>query len=381
MTSGMISIWFLLSSLQTTGPNRQLLNILRHLNRDRFLPNVVTLSSRPKESIECELDELDISSRTLDLSPWQVATKRDWARTLRSVCGGVDKGKVIIHSQGIRADVLSALWLRRYPRLSTLHNYPYQDYVMKYGPIAGRCMALVHLAALRGLPVVVGCSSTVSHYAQRHGISAVTIRNGVSVADLTPPTAEERRLLRAKLGIDANAFVIISVGALIERKNPRMVVDAARSLKDDNIRLIMIGSGTLESDCVGHARDDRRISFTGQVDNVPDYLRSADLLVSASRAEGMPYAVLEAMACGLPVVLSDIPSHREILDIAPQAGRSFRAGDADGLGAALRSRPPDFDNGVAANAARAAVCRHFSSFDMSEAYQREYSRLAEAVAG
>jgi glycosyltransferase involved in cell wall biosynthesis len=57
-----------------------------------------------------------------------------------------------------------------------------------------------------------------------------------------------------------------------------------------------------------------RVVFTGYVDNLWDLMKRADALVSLSRCEGRPNVVLEAMACGCPLVVSDIPAHREILD-------------------------------------------------------------------
>jgi glycosyltransferase involved in cell wall biosynthesis len=58
-----------------------------------------------------------------------------------------------------------------------------------------------------------------------------------------------------------------------------------------------------------------RVEFTGEVDRQSVYERmlASDIFISASRVEGLPLAVMEAMACGLPVVLSDIPPHREIV--------------------------------------------------------------------
>ncbi|HWR97734.1 MAG TPA: glycosyltransferase family 4 protein, partial [Candidatus Methanoperedens sp.] len=76
-------------------------------------------------------------------------------------------------------------------------------------------------------------------------------------------------------------------------------------------------------------------------DDVPAQLRSADLFVSASRAEGLPGAVIEAMLTGLPVVLSDIGVHREMIEDGT-SGRLFPAGDGVALAAlivALLERP------------------------------------------
>ena len=80
--------------------------------------------------------------------------------------------------------------------------------------------------------------------------------------------------------------------------------------------LLFAGDGPLARACKGLAGGDPRIHFLGQISNVQDYLQVADVFVSAALSEGLPNTVLEAMASGLPTVLSDIPAHREILDFA-----------------------------------------------------------------
>jgi glycosyltransferase involved in cell wall biosynthesis len=73
------------------------------------------------------------------------------------------------------------------------------------------------------------------------------------------------------------------------------------------------------------------VVFLGFTSNVASYLRVADFFISASISEGLPNTVMEALACGLPVCLSDIPSHREILMINPKAGRLFKVHDSEDL--------------------------------------------------
>jgi glycosyltransferase involved in cell wall biosynthesis len=83
-----------------------------------------------------------------------------------------------------------------------------------------------------------------------------------------------------------------------------------------SLRLLMLGDGSLRpriERIVGEARLQDRVHFAGQVDQerLPDYYRAADLYVSASRSDGSSISLLEAMACGLPAVVSDIAGNRE----------------------------------------------------------------------
>jgi glycosyltransferase involved in cell wall biosynthesis len=112
-------------------------------------------------------------------------------------------------------------------------------------------------------------------------------------------------------------FTVVSVGRLIEIKNPSALLRAFGKACGPENRLVFIGEGHLRSELMAEAEAlgcGARVTFTGLVDrdDVYRYVSRADLCVSTSYGEGMPVAVLEAMACGCPVVLSDIPPHREI---------------------------------------------------------------------
>jgi glycosyltransferase involved in cell wall biosynthesis len=114
-------------------------------------------------------------------------------------------------------------------------------------------------------------------------------------------------------------FTVASVGRLIEIKNPLSILSAFQQSHDNGHvkRLLFIGDGhlrdkiTREIQTLGLAN---RVELTGLIprDKVFEKLAHADVVVSASHGEGLPVAVIEAMACRCPVILSDIPPHREI---------------------------------------------------------------------
>lgn len=112
-------------------------------------------------------------------------------------------------------------------------------------------------------------------------------------------------------------FVITSVGRLIEIKNPLCVLSAFQQCADQASRLVFVGEGPMRDLLVTKRRKsglEERVELTGLMprDRVYERLANTDLFISASRGEGLPVAVLEAMACRCPVLLSDIPPHREI---------------------------------------------------------------------
>jgi glycosyltransferase involved in cell wall biosynthesis len=91
--------------------------------------------------------------------------------------------------------------------------------------------------------------------------------------------------------------------------------------------LVFLGDGELGSSVREKAAEYKNLLCKGRVYNVLDYLRAADFFVSASQAEGLPNTVLEALACGLPVLLSDIEPHKEIVELNSAVGRLYTLGD------------------------------------------------------
>lgn len=116
---------------------------------------------------------------------------------------------------------------------------------------------------------------------------------------------------------DHEEFNLVTISRLVDIKNPFTVLNAFGAAADGNSRLICIGEGPLRPSLLAMCSKTglaRQVSFTGLLprERVFRHLFDADLFISASHGEGLPVAVLEAMACGCPVLLSDIPPHREI---------------------------------------------------------------------
>jgi glycosyltransferase involved in cell wall biosynthesis len=126
------------------------------------------------------------------------------------------------------------------------------------------------------------------------------------------------RITKAKPVAHNDHFTVTTVG-LIKIKNPFTVLDASFKYNDQDTKLVVLGEGNLRpvlTQKIEKSALQQQVQLTGMVarDQVFEYFTLADLFVSASWGEGLPVAVMEAMACGRPVVLSDIPPHREIAE-------------------------------------------------------------------
>lgn len=119
--------------------------------------------------------------------------------------------------------------------------------------------------------------------------------------------------LRTELGIGDEDFVVIFCGAFIRRKGARRVAEAIKLLQDESIKSIFVGK---PFDGEDETPDCPNIVFRGSVahDELPKYLNSADLFVLPTQKEGCCNAIVEALACSLPVVSSDGPFNDDILN-------------------------------------------------------------------
>lgn len=149
----------------------------------------------------------------------------------------------------------------------------------------------------------------------------------------------DRAAARAEWGVEGEAPVILTVGAVIPRKGQALVIDAMRHLPPDTIYL-MAGSGddsrrlTALAAAQGMAA---RVRLLGPIanDRLPSLYNAADAMVLPSASEGLANAWVEALACGTPLVLSDIPPAHELID-GPDAGR-IAAREPTALADALRA--------------------------------------------
>lgn len=149
------------------------------------------------------------------------------------------------------------------------------------------------------------------------------IYNGIDEKKFTG--LQPREEVRRELGIQNSDFVAISVARLVPQKNLEIIVDAIASMahslttqeRGKNIMFLFVGSGNEERSLIALAKQRgvaRHIRFLGTRDDVPVLLAASDLFVFSSTHEGLSNALLEAVYSGIPIVATNIPENREILE-------------------------------------------------------------------
>lgn len=315
-------VLYLVSSLKRSGPTNQLFYIVNNLDREKFEPVIMTLSHNPQETLKPLFENLNLEIIEYPMKRWVVNPK--------GLLNKVESIKPdVIHSCGIRPDRFVAKLFTNYPTICTVRNYMFADYPATYGNILGNLMAISHLKYLRSIDRPIACSNSIQQeYQKKHNITLGVVQNGVDTKKFNTITKEEQILLRGKLNLPKDKIIYISTGHLSSRKDPLLVIKAFKESKASKEGcLLFLGDGHLKEECLKEAKGLDNILFLGRVQNVDEYLKASNVFVSASKAEGLPNAMLEAMASNLVICVSDINPHLEILSLGDYSGEYFEVGN------------------------------------------------------
>lgn len=285
----------------------------------------------------------------------------------------------IIHAHAPHTGTLATLGLALRPRRWQLRRklvYTVQDSFHDY-KLRNK---LLMLPALATWPVVVFCGHAARD--SYPGLWKLLVRRRAHVVQ---NAADLDRVDKAIAGVAADRngamFEVLSVGRLDTVKDPLTLLTAFGRVGGDTTRLSFVGAGSMHVQLVDEtlaAGLEDRVEFTGLIPRDEVFVRFArsHLFVSASRGEGLPVAVIEAMATGCPVVLSDIPPHRELAE-----GADFvpfvALGDAAGFAREIdrfRNMPPEERRAIGEKCRDLARSR-FSLPIMHAAYEKVYGEL------
>lgn len=156
-------------------------------------------------------------------------------------------------------------------------------------------------------------SSQLHAEIKRFGIeNAVTVPNGIVV----PDDEESFEGIRHEYGIPTDATVIFNIGRVTSQKRPLLFAKTLAQIceRNEEMYCVMAGEGPLSDDIKKYASESFRLPGYISDEEKWRWFSDADIFASLSAYEGMPVATLEALSFGLPVVLSDIPAHRAVIE-------------------------------------------------------------------
>ncbi|HWE51147.1 MAG TPA: glycosyltransferase family 4 protein [Bryobacteraceae bacterium] len=206
--------------------------------------------------------------------------------------------------------------------------------------------------------------------------------NPVDLDEFRPPAPGERAALRAKFGIPAEADVVLFVGRLAPEKELPSLVKGFEKIAAQHERamLVLVGDGPCRGELetlAGKLIQQGKIRFTGAVASsaVHQWVQIADVFSLVSSLEGLPVSLIEAMAAGLPAVVSDIPANRQLIDPGIQ-GLVVEPKNAEAIGSALSAvlENPELRRSLG-DAARARIGDNFSTARVTLLYETLFARL------
>ncbi|MDF0665625.1 MAG: glycosyltransferase [Nitrospira sp.] len=313
-------------SLQVGGSEKLALEISSHLDLKQFKPSVCALDLGGELAKDLEKNNIDyhvLHRRGVELN------------ILRKLYRVIKRGRVdVVHTHHFTQLFYTAVPARLAGARIIHTEHEFFSYMSSK---LSRTMILP-LSRLCDRITVVG-PEVADYFVRTLGIperNVVIVPNGVDTTKFDC----DRKAVREELGLSPEEAVIGTVGRLEPEKDQRTLLDAVLQVKGEcpNVRLVIVGDGRLADELRAYAKHIGVFSqtlFLGTRRDIPKLLAAMDVFVLSSVREGLPIALIEAMAAKRPVVASDIGSIRALVRDGHN-GFLVPSGDAAAFGRGLR---------------------------------------------
>lgn len=264
--------------------------------------------------------------------PWPSAVARE-LRALRRIVAAADPALVHLHSS--KAGLVGRLVVRRHR--PTIHQPHSWSFWARSGAI-GIATLTWERVATRWTDVVLCVGEAERRLGREAGVRADyrVFPNGVDLARFAPG---DRAAARAELGIRAGVPMAVCVGRLHRQKNQGALLAAWPAVRGavPEAQLVLVGDGPDREELAGRAVEG--VEFAGATADVRPWLAAASVVAQPSRWEGMSLSLLEALATGRSVVVTDVPGMAEV--VVDGVGAVVATDDIAGLAKALAERLRD----------------------------------------
>jgi glycosyltransferase involved in cell wall biosynthesis len=317
-----LSVLYVIDSLGTGGSERSLAELLSPLAREGIRPVIAAFSRRP-DGVERRVVEAGFDVRFI-----RSASRLGRIRAIRSLVAS--ERPHLVHTTLFESDVAGRVGAAglRVPVLSSLVSMSYDRVRLQDPNVRAHRLWLArmidgwtarHLTA--HLHAITRAVKEAAVRDLRIPAERITvIERGRDPSRFGVPDPERRRRARERLGLSPDDEVLVNVGRQEFAKGQQHLIEAMVEVARirPNVVLIIAGrrgqaSANLERFWQETELGDR-VRFLGFTEEVPDVLAAADLFVFPSLYEGLGGALIEAMACGLPIAATEIAATREILE-------------------------------------------------------------------
>jgi glycosyltransferase involved in cell wall biosynthesis len=368
-------------ALTTSGGSQRFLrNLLRRLPATDYRVTLVELHQEPAPQDRLHSVRPEILESQLFLPIRAVYTK-DGLQALRCLRRMVlEQGFDIIQSQHESSDVFNALLPRGPAHAARISNRRDTGFLK-----SARLRAASRLLNRRYDRIVAPSRAILDAVASTEGARAdrmLCIPNGVDTDRFQPVDMEERATLRQALGLPGDTLLVGCVGSLTAVKRHEDLLEGFAHVRHalPNAHLLLVGDGPLKDAISARAAApdlNGHVHMLGQIRDVHQLLQSLDMFVLASETEGLSNAILEAQACGLPVIATRVGGNPELIDA--ECGELIPVGEPTQLAEAMLGllRDPGKRAHMGKQARQRTVHNH-SLDGMAHSYDALYRELAHA---
>lgn len=355
--------------------------LLGQIDRRRFTPEVISLTGMGELGVR--LNAIGVPVHTIGMS--------------RGVLGPIAIFRLarlikflqpdLVQTWMYHADLLGGLaarfagfkqvvWCIRHSDLSKSKNKRTTLWVVKV------CVLLS-----RWVPVkIISCSHRAKHVHAQAGYVRKKIHvipNGFDLR-LFSPNSAARTWVRDELGLAVDAPIVGLIARVDPQKNHLGFIEAAALVKAElpGVQFLLVGTGVDSSNqelvrAIAAAGLGSSVHLLGRRDDVPRLMASLDVLASSSDGEGFPNVLGEAMACGVPCVVTDVGDSAEIVG---DTGRVVEPGDMAGLANGLIEllRMPKPQREELGTRARARISSHYEIGAVTRMYESFYEEVASS---
>lgn len=372
---GRIKVLHIYQNSQVGGIQQQILSLLRAYDRDAIDPAFCCLG--PKGAIGREAEALGLDFHALGrkgynrFSPGIVL---ELYRLMKS------KGVHVVRTHKYHANLYGriAAWLAGVPVvIASVHGNYRKDRRLNRRAVN---RLLLH-ATDRIVAVSDAIAGDIIKFDKVGPDKLLVFHNGVDTVRFSPDV--DGRGLRASLSIGEGETVLTFIGRLVVNKGLSYLIEALAMLRGEmgGLRLLVVGDGSLRGELEGLARSSGMggaVAFLGERRDIPEMLGATDVFVMPSIAEGLPNALLEAMAMARPIVATGVGGIPEVMEDGV-SGLLVSARDAQGLASAIRAMVVDRESGARmGRAARGFIERNYGIKATARRWEELYRSLLAA---
>jgi len=312
-----------------------------------------------EQGIDCTVI---ITSKRIDLA---------CVSTLKDV---IKKNKIdVIHTHGYKEDLYAFLAFSGKPVIATNHLWKKTNFTLKL-------YAFIDSLVLTRFKKIIAVSKAILDemksisYLKKHDMALIS--NGIDYEKFS----NTNKSLRTELNIAEDTVLILTVSSLTPEKGHRFLLEALanQGVSQKNWHLAITGGGRELHSLEQQVKDlglSSKITFIGYRKDIPDLLSASDLYLLPSLDEGLPMALLEAMAAGKAAIATNVGDVAKVIK-NDNVGKLIEAGDSNALTKALCFALENEDwRKSAGNNARELIKSEFSSRSMTAQYCKHYNEL------